>query len=592
MKNIIKAVFGKKNVTPGHSTEFAKSFTAMQRIARPEGGWEPVGFDENGHYVILSRKTGKLVTLRPKQLDGDTLRGVVGTHYCNENHVEHDSKLEKDVFCPASLAEVIRDLCDSRGAFNPSKVRHPGFYEDNGRLVVHFGNEVYDHNGMPVDSTPGEHVYVGGSGLGFDNETPLASAEDVQELEEAVAGFNFRSRFDRIALLGWFVTAVFGQVAKHRPILAVTAERGSGKTTLIELLSALLGPQAFTRDGVPTVAQVIYELENRSAALFVDEFEARGNKKKAVEDFLELARTSFTHSESSRIARVIGGRSRFYNPPSGILLAGIALPAFDEASETRTVRVQMQPLCASGARAENRLLDQSNRADVQMLGARIRRLLVGRWETLLAAQKVVREILVSYGHEARAADKFTSLIAGYVALTSNELPARERLEALVEECQLSQVEKAAVERDCDACLSLLLSRRVVMFQSVDGRTLKSYEQIRDVVSAVIHCEDDSPGRIALIQQLEKFGLRPMWKKGANEWKLIVCTSDSNLGMRRLMQGTAWSSGGWKDVLARTPGAILGQQRVDGLSQKVVELPIPEEILFPKLDGDYELPQAA
>lgn len=591
MNKIIRAVFGKKT-SISSKDERPQPLSYKQRISNPEGGWSPVGFDDNGHYVILSRKTGRLVTLSPRSLDENTLRAVVGSQYCDQNHGEHDSKLEKEVFNPSSLADTIREECDGRGRVDLTKVRTPGFYVDDGKLLVHFGNEVYEANGEPVDVTPWKTVYVTGQNLGFFFGTSVARQEEVRLLEEAVQGFNFRTHFDSVALLGWFVTAVFGAVIDHRPILAVTAERGSGKTTLIELLSALLGPQAFRRDGVPTVAQVIYELENRSAALLVDEFEAKGTKKKPVEDFLELARTSFTLSKDARIARVIAGRSRSYNPPAGVLVAGIALPAFDEASETRTVRIQMQLLPAGSQRVISQLLDSSNRAAVEELGAKIRRMLIGRWNVLVSAQKAVRGILVALGHEARAADRLSPLIAGYVALTSEELPSQPQLEALLEECQLLQAEVKHVQRDCELCLSVLLNRRVVIFKTVGGKTERAHERIRNVIRCVVGSGADVETRQSLIRQLEKFGLRPMWRRASNEWKLMVCASEMNSGMRRLMTGTHWSCGGWKDVLARLPGAVLGQQRVDGMSQKVIELCLPMELMSPECDDGYEVPEAA
>jgi len=592
MNNIIRVVFGKKTSTSSNEQRPAQPLSRKQCISNPEGGWEPTGFDDNGHYVILSRKTGQLVTLSPRSLDENTLRAVVGSQYCDQNYAEHDSKLEKKVFSPSCLAGEIREKCDGRGRVDLSRVRSPGFYFDAGQLVVHFGNEVYQARGEPVDTTPGEALYVSGPSLGFSFNTPAATQEEVRQLEEAVKGFNFQTTFDSVALLGWLVTAVFGAVVENRPILAVTAERGSGKTTLIEFLSRLLGQQAFRRDGVPTVAQVIYELENRSAALLVDEFEAKGTTKKAVEDFLSLVRTSFTKSTDARIARVIAGRMRSYNPPAGVLVAGIALPVFDDASDTRTVRVQMQPLTGGSQRATNSLLDLSNRDAVEELGARIRRMLIGRWHILVAAQKAVREMLVGFGHEARAADLFSPLVAGYVALTSEELPSQERLAALLEECQLTTVVVRDVQRDGEVCLSLLLNRRVAIFESVDGKSVKSHERIRDVVKRTIGSGSDTETRQGLIRQLEKFGLRPLWRRTDNEWKLIVATSEMNSGMRRLMQGTPWSSGGWKDVLSRLPGAVTGQQRVDGMSQKVVELCISPDLISPDTEGDYELPAGA
>ncbi|CUI04505.1 DNA primase, phage related [Janthinobacterium sp. CG23_2] len=593
MHNIIQAVFGKKTSTSSNDKSRAQTLTDMQCISKPEGGWEPAGFDEKGHYVVLSRKTGRLVTLSPRSLDENTLRAVVGSQYCDQNHGEHDNKLEKEVFDPKSLAEEIRQACDGRGRVDLSNVRTPGFYSDGGELVVHFGNEVYKSTGEPVDTTPRSRaVYVSGQSLGLSFNTPAATQEEVQRLEQAVSGFNFKTRFGSVAVLGWFATAVFGAVVDTRPILAVTAERGSGKTTLIELLSAMLGPQAFRRDGVPTVAQVIYELENRSAALLVDEFEAQGTKKKPVEDFLSLVRTSFTKSKDARLARVIAGKMRLFNPPAGVLVAGIALPVFDDASDTRTVRIQMQSLPAGSQRVANQFFDMSNRDAVEEFGAKIRRMLVGRWDILVSTQKMVRGMLVGLGHEARAADLFSPLIAGYVALTSEELLSQERLAAILEECQLTTVETKEVQRDGDVCLSILLNRRVVIFDAVGGKPVKSHQRIRDVIGRIVGSDADVETRQALIRQLEKFGLRPLWRSATCEWKLAVCTSEMNSGMRRLMQGTPWSSGGLKDVLSRVPGAVMGQQRVDGMSQKVVELCLSEDHIFPDCDGGYELPEAA
>lgn len=440
MNKIIQAVFGKKTPSFSNGRRPAQTLSSKQCISNPEGGWKPVGFDEKANYVILSKKTGRLVTLGPRSFDENTLRAVVGSQYCDQYCAEHDEKLEKEVFRPSSLAEAIREECDARGLFDTRRVRSPGFYTDSGKLLVHFGNEVYNSSGLPIDTTPGEAVYVSGPGLGFSFQTPSATQAEVQQFKETVKGFNFQTNFGSVAVLGWFATAVFGAVVDNRPILAVTAERGSGKTTLIEFLSALLGPQVLRRDGIPTVAQVIYELENRSAALLVDEFEAQGAKKKPLEDFLSLVRTSFTKSKDTRIARVFAGQNRSFNSPAGVLVAGIALPTFDDASNTRTVRIQMQMLPADGRRAPNPLLDSSNRDAVEEFGAKIRRMLIGRWDILASTQKVVRGMLTDLGHEARAADLFSPLIAGYVALTLEELPSQRWLEALLEECQLTTVE--------------------------------------------------------------------------------------------------------------------------------------------------------
>lgn len=454
MSKIIHATFGKNPSSSSIDRRPHTFFLNTQRISNPNGGWEPVGFDEHGHYVILSRKTGQLVTLCPRSLDGNTLRAVVGSEYCDKHYGEHDSNVEKSVFNPSLLAADIRKECDELGRFDPTQTRGPGFYCEAGTLLVHFGNEVYQSSGGPIDTTPDEAVYVSGPGLGFSFDTPV------------------------------------------------------------------------------------------------------------------------------------------FNPPAGVMVAGIALPTFDDAATTRTVRIQMQMLPAEERRASNPLLDSSNRDAVEELGARIRRLLISRWEILVAVQKAVRGMLFDLGHEARAADLYSPLVAGYIALTSAELPSQQRLEAILEECQLTKVEVKATQRDSDVCLSLLLNRRVVIFESDGEKQSRTPQRIRDVIWRIMDENLDIGMRQALIRQLEKFGLRPLWKPAPSEWKLVVATSEMNTGLRRLLQGTPWSLGGLKDVLLRLPGASIGQQRVDGMSQKVVELCLSKELVKPDVNGDYELPDAA
>lgn len=66
MNKIIHAVFGKKTSISSDKQRPAQTLYGMQCISNPEGGWAPAGFDEKGRYVVLSRKTGRLVTLSPR----------------------------------------------------------------------------------------------------------------------------------------------------------------------------------------------------------------------------------------------------------------------------------------------------------------------------------------------------------------------------------------------------------------------------------------------------------------------------------------------------------------------------------------------
>ena len=553
----------------------------------PEGGWVPMGHDANGSYVVLSLKTGRLVTLRAQDLKLEKLQVWLGLEVRNSSTV-YDNELKREITDPSTVTAAIAEECDQLGLLDFAKVRGPGLYRDHGDLVVNLGDQVARASGTTVtlDRQPDGTTYQGGPSLGFGMETPCATADDVQRVLNVLDGFGFKGQGDQLVVAGWCVASFYGAALPHRPILAISAERGSGKTTLIEFLGAILGPQVIRRDGVPTVAQVLYDLENRSAALIVDEFEGRGSKKAAVENFTELLRTSFSASSTSRLSRVIGGKARYFNAPAGVLVAGISLPAFNTATETRTVRVMLDPLPEASRACYEPLLDAAREAETVELGARIRRLLVSRWSVMRDTMEAARRMLIAIGHEARIADKFTPLVAGYVALAHDRVPSAEQLRRLIAQLGLDVTATAVVERDAEACLNVLLSRKVAIFRMVNCEKEKVHLTIRDVLTHVVH--GDAEVREMLSKQLEEFGIRPLWDRSSASWKLAVCSSEHHEGMRKLMMRTDWALGGWKDVLMRLPGADASIQKVARITQRVVLLDMPREVLEPE-DPDYDFP---
>ncbi|CAZ88007.1 putative nucleoside triphosphate hydrolase [Thiomonas arsenitoxydans] len=561
----------------------------VANLVVPEGGWVPMGHTLEGSYVVLSLKTGQLVTLRANDLRIGKLQVWLGREACKASTV-YDTELQAEVEEAQALTEAIAEECDRRGLFDLKAVRGPGLYREGDDLVVNFGQQVASPSGKPVslERRNGEPVYQSGPDLGFSLDTPCASEDDVQSVLRVLAGFGLSGRGDWMKLVGWFVSAFYGTVLSHRPILAISAERGSGKTTLIEFLGALLGPQAIRRDGVPTMAQTIYALEHSAAALIVDEVEARGSKKAALEQFGELLRLQFSASASERLTRVIGGRPRYFNAPAGVLVAGISLPAFNAATESRTVRLMLHPLPETSRVRYEPLLDLARIGDSVALGARLRRLLVDRWNVMREAVADARSMLIALGHESRIADKHAPLIAGYVALTHKGVASPEELRAVIGAMDLDVPAHAVVERDAEACLDVLLSRKVVMFHKVNGAKEKAHMTIRDVVTSIVHAQDNEH-REQLSRQLEEFGVRALWARSSASWKLAVCSSTQHQGIKRLMTGTDWALGGWKDVLMRLPGATASTQKLSRAPQRVVMLDMPGDILEPEGD-DYDFPE--
>jgi CheY-like chemotaxis protein/energy-coupling factor transporter ATP-binding protein EcfA2 len=561
----------------------------VANLVVPEGGWKPMGYILEGSYVVLSLKTGQLVTLRANDLNIPKLQVWLGRDACKASTV-YDTELQKEVEEGRVVIDAIAEDCDRLGLFDFKAVRGPGLYREGDDLVVNFGQQVVSLSGKPVslERQKKQPVYQSGPDLGFSLDTPCASESEVQSVLSVLGSFGWSRVGDWMMLVGWFVAAFFGTALPHRPILSLTAERGSGKTTLIEFLGRLLGSQAIRRDGMPTVAQTIYALEHSQATLIVDEFEARSTKKSAVDEFFKLLREGFSFSDADRIMRVIGGQARYFNVPAGALLAGISMPTFDSATATRAFELVLHPLPEASRAGYEPLLDLSRGAEVTAVGERVRRLLLDRWGVMRAALDGARLQLISLGHEARIADKFAPIVAGYVALTHKGKASPEELRAVIAEMGLEVPRHVSVERDAETCVNVLLSRKVVVFRMVNGVKEKLYMTIRDVLTILVH-DQDNEHREQLSKQLEEFGVRALWVRSSASWKLAVCTSSQHEGVRRLMMRTDWAHGGWKDVLMRLPGAEASVQKVARVSQRVVTIDMPRSVLVPEGD-DYDFPE--
>jgi hypothetical protein len=561
------------------------------RIASPEGGWEPAGTTADGGIVVQSLVSGRYVTLQAQDLNERKLWLLLGPQHC-ERYTITDPKTKKSKFDADSLVREMVRCCQDMGLFDWSRVRGPGLHRDGDELIINDGERVMTAEGRRILAAPdyAGPCYQSGPSMGFTLQTPSASNEEVQQVLQTFRSFGFRNEADFVASTGWFAASAFSSALPAQWILAVTADRGSGKTSLAELNMLLLGPQAFRRDGIPTKAQVLAELEERPMTVVVDEAESSADKKK-VADLFEVLRSGTQSSGQKNHARVRGGRLHRFNAPAGAMLAGINLPAMDAATEGRTVRVHLDRLPESSRQHYQPLLDPARRDDTVELGARLRRLFLSRWPVMRDTLRLAQGMLTALGHENRDASKYATVIAGYVTLTQDAVAVAQRVDHLIDVLGIRKPRTVAVSRDGDVCLEWLLRRKVALYVAHGLERRKQHARIYDILKEVLHGPQDE--RRSLIRQLEEFGLRPLWTQGKEEsepsWKLAICGSNDHEGMRRLMQQTSWAHGGWKDVLARLPGAVGEVQRVAGRAERVVIVTMPDELLQPPEADAYELP---
>eukprot|EP01030_Chromulinospumella_sphaerica_P000751 gene751-biopygen675 len=427
---ILSLIFRNDNIS---SFDFDVEPALPGRITSSKGGFEVAGFGQDGKYRILSRKTGQLVDIAPKQLDKATLFAHIGQDYCTRHFTKPDPETGGREFDLNRLIFQIRQECDNFGPANLEDVRGPGIYLDDSGLVVNYGDAVFDQADTPVSTKPTPtRAYIAGQGLGFSRETPCATADEVESVEQAFS-----------------------------------------------LQVALLGQQAILRDGVPSAPQVLHAVSEKSVTLICDEFEPLKRSKAQLESLTEVFNSGFTKSTGKgKFTRVSGKSLRYFNPPSGVALCGINVPELDDALESRSVRLSMVRKDRAGE-SKCRLLNTAN-GEARLLGARLRRLLVSRWQVVHDTRAQVHEMLQSIGHSDRFADTYSPLVAGYIGLKHAAVPERHILEELLVQWSLNEVRVEELDTPSEACLSTLLDRKVVI-KVREGQARLAGESVKVVI---------------------------------------------------------------------------------------------------------------
>ena len=325
-----------------------------------------------------------------------------------------------------------------------------------------------------------------------------------------------------------------------------------------------------------------------SAKAFVcDEFEPMKVDKAHLERLAGVINSGFTKSEGlGKFTRVIGGKLRYFNAPSGVAMCGILVPELDDALESRSMRLNLVRKDRAG-QPKSPLLNSLNNDLAEALGARLRSLLVQRQRVLRETRATVHQMLQDIGNPDRLADTFSPMLAGYLALKHDTVPARHVLAALIAEWELDEAKPDEKESPSEACLNALLDRKFVLHAEKDGSRVKSHVRVRDAVRLLVALKNDKAARRVVEQQLELLGVRTLMDDDSGAWKLAVASSQHHVGVRQVFQGTAWARGGWKDSLLRLKGAAKGQARVAGVSVKVVFVELPASAIQPFFDDEPE-----
>lgn len=289
-----------------------------------------------------------------------------------------------------------------------------------GRLVVHSGNRLYFSDG--TSDRPGmigKNVYPASTlaMVPADRDAEPSLAAVIEELLELFGKWNFARQFDARLLLGWVIASMVAGALKIRPLVWVTGEKGTGKSSLVGedgVIHSIFGAGILMTANT-TAAGLYQKIGYDALPVAIDEIEAkRGNQK--TEAVIELARQAYSGGMVLRGGADHEGKE--FRAMCPVLFGSILIPPLMPQDLSRLALLNLKPFAADAVEPN---IDPDRLA---WLGRVLMRGLLDRWSQWPERLGLWREYLHGLGHDGRAHGQFGTLLAA-VDLLEHETPPNE-----------------------------------------------------------------------------------------------------------------------------------------------------------------------
>lgn len=490
------------------------------------------------------------------------------------------SGIDRDLLKRALIAKC-GDLSE-HGVFDPSgRVRGDGGWRDEaGRLVLHLGDTVvtFDYNGKAHEGRPGvrdQFIYPKGARqIRPATEAIAGERGAAAELLMLLSSWQWkRGMLDAQLSLGWQVAAAVGGALRWRPSMWTTGDAGTGKSTLLEVMSHVQGGRAgMIKAASATGAGIWQALKFRSVPVILDEVEAgKDNAKKA--QLVELMKIS---SSGDLLRR--GGADHHaieFNVYSPFHFTSINMLPLAPEEISRMALLELNDLPKGMPRPV------VNPKRLGEIGGALRRRVIMAWP---AWEEHLAPWWEPLGQEfsARTADTFGFLLAmAHIALCDTVAHPDTVAETIAPLIPSLREWQAIAGRDYELMLSHLGTWQLEPWdkgRKVTVRQLVHWASSRAKLSSLHPTEG---------AEAERFGPHIVKTRAGGALRLhgmaVVTPRDKpgehlaiafrHAGLNRIFRGTKWEDGVWRQSAMRAPNAYSHRVRIEGAAEGAVLVPI-------------------
>ncbi|WP_042443161.1 hypothetical protein [Azospirillum sp. B510] len=474
---------------------------------------------------------------------------------------------------PELAAETLMAAAADKGVWSPQdRVRGAGAWiGQDGELVWHCGTAVLI---MPTDrkvsmrieepGVVGELVYPAGPAIPrpHPEAQPAAERGPAQKLLDHLETWSWRrGDVDAHLMLGWIGAGMLGGALKWRPVAWITGGRGTGKSSLQDVIRWLMGSAGLLQSADPTPAGIRQTLRYDSLPVAIDEAEPGDDSNATMAGLVKLARIAASGGNAHR-----GGadhQANTFTLRSCLLFSSILIPPLLPQDRSRMAILELDEL-PKGATPP-----PMTEREIGELGRKLRRRLVDQWPRFAATLDAYRQAMREGGHSARGQDVFGTLLAVSDLLLYDVVPDEGGLKAWA--AKLSAATLAELEGDVTdeaACLNHLLS--TVWEAPHDRRRMTLGRWVGVAVGRITGDANEDTARKLLMEA----GIK-IHEQGGEAW---LAVANMHRGLSRIYDSTQWAGrpgaqGGWVQALRRLPHKVYDKTMWFGVAARATLIPI-------------------
>lgn len=458
-----------------------------------------------------------------------------------------NTKDKIDGFKAEMVRAALTKAAGDRGIWSElDRVRGSGAWRgDDGGLILHLGDRVMIRDGVHKWGEIDGYVYPAAAQRQgpHHHQQPDGAAGPAQQLLTLLETWNWKHPIGARLALGWICAAMLSGALKWRPAIWPTGDRGTGKTTLIDLIKGLFGPGGAISTANTTAAGIRQALMNRSLPVLLDELEAQDDGGDMVQKVIELLRQA-----SSGAIGLRGGadhKGTMFTIRSSMMATSIMVPPLRSQDRSRIAVLELLPLRAGG-RPPALSTEQ-----LQDLGQRLLRRMADQWRNLPDRLETwCAELGAHLNMDARGQDQFGTLLACADLALHDAAPDPDSLADLVS-VQLRPMLDAARDDDVPdwrRCLDHVLTHACERY--LNGERPPLGDLAARAAGYTPGGDEDTPARA-----LVSYGLGLHLVNGVQH----LAVANQHKELSKVFQGTIWAgrsgtSGGWRQTLLRMPGA--------------------------------------